>query len=81
MALETLVSAPGNAATGSLSQFATPYQSVRRSTEQLCEPLATEDYVVQSMPDASPVKWHVPQFLSTRCALAVHGDSAGSRYS
>src|SRR5262245_5198710 len=35
------------------------YRAVRRATEALCEPLATEDYVVQSMPDASPVKWHL----------------------
>ena len=32
---------------------------IRRCTEALCEPLAAEDYVVQSMPDASPVKWHL----------------------
>ncbi|MBI1354929.1 MAG: ergothioneine biosynthesis protein EgtB [Acidobacteria bacterium] len=25
----------------------------------LCEPLATEDYVVQTMPDVSPPKWHL----------------------
>jgi ergothioneine biosynthesis protein EgtB len=25
----------------------------------LCEPLATEDYVIQSMPDVSPTKWHI----------------------
>ena len=35
------------------------YRTVRRSTEALCEPLASDDYVVQSMPDASPVKWHL----------------------
>jgi ergothioneine biosynthesis protein EgtB len=35
------------------------YRTTRRRTEVLCEPLATEDYVVQSMPDASPVKWHL----------------------
>ncbi len=35
------------------------YQTVRRCTEALCEPLATEDYMLQSMPDASPVKWHL----------------------
>ena len=35
------------------------YRRVRRCTEALCEPLASEDYVVQSMPDASPVKWHL----------------------
>ncbi len=32
---------------------------MRAATERLCEPLAVEDYVVQSMPDASPVKWHL----------------------
>ena len=35
------------------------YHQVRRQTEQLCEPLALEDYVIQSMPDASPAKWHL----------------------
>jgi ergothioneine biosynthesis protein EgtB len=35
------------------------YLAVRRTTERLCEPLATEDYVVQAMPDASPAKWHL----------------------
>ena len=35
------------------------YVAVRRLTERLCEPLATEDYVVQAMPDASPAKWHL----------------------
>jgi ergothioneine biosynthesis protein EgtB len=35
------------------------YRDVRRATEALCEPLEAEDYVIQSMPDASPVKWHL----------------------
>jgi ergothioneine biosynthesis protein EgtB len=35
------------------------YVKVRTFSEQLCEPLCTEDYVVQSMPDASPAKWHL----------------------
>lgn len=35
------------------------YQKVRRFTEYLCEPLMTEDYVIQSMPDVSPTKWHL----------------------
>ncbi len=35
------------------------FQSVWRLTEVLCEPLVTEDYVIQSMPDVSPPKWHL----------------------
>lgn len=35
------------------------YRQIRATTMQLCEPLEVEDYVVQSMPDASPVKWHL----------------------
>jgi ergothioneine biosynthesis protein EgtB len=35
------------------------YDAVRGLTEQLCGPLQAEDYVVQSMPDASPAKWHL----------------------
>lgn len=32
---------------------------VRAASERLCRPLAVEDYGVQSMPDASPAKWHL----------------------
>jgi ergothioneine biosynthesis protein EgtB len=35
------------------------FRSVRAQTEALCKPLQPEDYVVQSMPDASPAKWHL----------------------
>ena len=43
----------------SKADFAEQYQHVRRFTEHLCEPLVTEDYVIQSMPDVSPTKWHI----------------------
>jgi ergothioneine biosynthesis protein EgtB len=35
------------------------YQQVRQSTEALCAPLTVEDYVIQSMPDCSPTRWHL----------------------
>jgi ergothioneine biosynthesis protein EgtB len=35
------------------------YSHVRRVSREICEPLETEDYVVQSMPDTSPAKWHL----------------------
>jgi ergothioneine biosynthesis protein EgtB len=35
------------------------YSEVRRFTERLCDGLATEDFVVQSMADVSPTKWHL----------------------
>ena len=35
------------------------YLCVRQQTELLVKPLSAEDMVVQSMPDASPAKWHL----------------------
>ncbi len=44
---------------GQLSTLGERYAEVRRFTELLCEPLVTEDYVIQTMPDASPTRWHL----------------------
>ncbi|MEZ5582218.1 MAG: ergothioneine biosynthesis protein EgtB [Candidatus Competibacteraceae bacterium] len=35
------------------------YREVRSQTEALCQPLAAEDYCIQTMPDVSPSKWHI----------------------
>ncbi len=41
------------------SALAEAFLRVRRQTTELAAPLAIEDYVVQSMPDARPAKWHL----------------------
>ena len=41
------------------ADLAARYGAVRSFTERLCDGLATEDYVVQSMADVSPTKWHL----------------------
>ncbi len=39
--------------------LAARYRRVRAQTEAIAEPLSAEDMLVQSMPDASPTKWHL----------------------
>lgn len=43
----------------SASKLVGRLRRVRRFTESLCRPLVPEDYVIQSMPDVSPTKWHL----------------------
>ena len=40
-------------------QLRNRYRGIRAFSERLCETLCTEDYVAQSMPDASPMRWHL----------------------
>jgi ergothioneine biosynthesis protein EgtB len=35
------------------------YRQVRNVSDRICQPLAIEDYVIQSMADVSPPKWHL----------------------
>jgi ergothioneine biosynthesis protein EgtB len=39
--------------------FLARYKAVRQATRKLCAPLSPEDLMVQSCPEASPVKWHL----------------------
>jgi ergothioneine biosynthesis protein EgtB len=53
------------------------YDQVRQFTVRLCQPLLTEDYVIQAMPDVSPPKWHLAHtswfFEAFILAVAVPG--------
>jgi ergothioneine biosynthesis protein EgtB len=42
-----------------VSELSQRFEKVRRQTEALVEPLTAEDCQLQSMPDASPAKWHL----------------------
>lgn len=46
-------------ATDSMLSLGDSYDRVRAATASICAPLEIEDYIVQSMPDASPAKWHL----------------------
>jgi len=46
-------------AEGAAETLAIRYRRVRGFSETLCRPLAVEDFVVQSMADACPTKWHL----------------------
>jgi ergothioneine biosynthesis protein EgtB len=45
--------------TGNVSLLQQRFDAVRRRSVSLSEPLSEEDCCAQSMPDASPVKWHL----------------------
>lgn len=49
----------GSADISAVTDLIGAFREVRGFTESICEPLATEDYCIQSMPDVSPTKWHL----------------------
>ncbi|MDI1239538.1 MAG: ergothioneine biosynthesis protein EgtB [Polaromonas sp.] len=46
-------------ADGSASKLCSRFEQIRAQTEALTAPLSAEDCQLQSMPDASPAKWHL----------------------
>src|SRR5438270_3467101 len=50
---------PASAEEKAAAALAGHYAAVRRQTDSLTAPLSPEDQMVQSCPEASPVKWHL----------------------
>src|SRR5580698_2489882 len=84
MALSELTNrSPVAARAAEATSLAEQYREVREATVALCATLAPEDYVVQSMPDASPAKWHLAHttwFFEEFVLQHAAGTSAGTPY-
>lgn len=57
--MNTAVASPPPAATLPAAALAVRYAGIRARSVALAAPLSAEDAMVQSMPDASPAKWHL----------------------
>jgi ergothioneine biosynthesis protein EgtB len=57
--IEQLETRPPQTAETRAARLLARFREVRDFSERLCETLEPEDYVVQSMPDVSPTKWHL----------------------
>jgi ergothioneine biosynthesis protein EgtB len=51
--------APVNKQSANSEQLLERFAAIRRQSEALAAPLSPEDQVIQSMPEASPTKWHL----------------------
>jgi ergothioneine biosynthesis protein EgtB len=58
MPTAALREAPSDLAKSERARWIEAFRKVRRETERRAAPLSPEDQAIQSMPDASPIKWH-----------------------
>ena len=54
----SLFSNSGSLAKDPVQYLVEAFLTVRNETERRAAPLSAEDQLIQSMPDASPAKWH-----------------------
>ncbi|MFN4162232.1 MAG: DinB family protein, partial [Stenotrophomonas sp.] len=57
--MNTAVASPPSVAPSPAAALAVRYAGIRARSIALAAPLSAEDAMVQSMPDASPAKWHL----------------------
>lgn len=72
-----MTSSPGSTA-AQATGLADDYRRIRQTTRILAEPLSAEDAALQSMPCASPVKWHLAHtswFFEQHVLRAARGES------
>ena len=78
-ALDTRPAAPQDAPTRARDPLAARYAAVRARSVELAAPVSAEDAMLQSMPDASPTKWHLAHttwFFETFVLAALPGHRA-----
>jgi len=56
--VRAIAGVPDDRSAASRARWIDAYRLVRSETERRAAPLSAEDQVIQSMPDASPIKWH-----------------------
>ena len=80
-ALRSAATAAPKAAAKPASSAVHRYRAVRQATEALTRSLTPEDQLAQSMPDASPTKWHLAHtswFFETFVLAAQPGGGRAS---
>jgi hypothetical protein len=53
------IKAPRSTSSFGVARLMAQYVAVRTTTDRLCDTLEPDDFIVQSDPDTSPVKWHL----------------------